>query len=169
MKLEFADYWVRAKSKGLWRYELAGHQQPEEWAKRAHTLLGAGDADENWIEFYDSAQNTYRAAQFKGNRLINCVFISPTEKLPQRDWLISLFKKEQLDKNERASLLSGLPPANQEDTGRIVCACFNVGEKTILKSIKDKNLKSAEQIGECTQAGTNCGSCLPELRGILLK
>ena len=168
MKLEFADYWVRAKNKGLWRYELAGNQQPQEWTKRAHTLLGVGAADENWIEFYDSAQNTYRAAQFKGSRLINCVFVGPTEKLPQRDWLISLFEKETLNKRERASLLSGLPPANQEDTGRTVCACFNVGEKTILKSIKDKSLTTAEQIGECTQAGTNCGSCLPELRGILL-
>ena len=169
MKLEFADYWVRAKSKGLWRYELAGHQQPEEWTKRAHSLLGVGVEDENWVEFFDSAQNTYRAAQFKGGRLINCVFISPTEKLPQRDWLISLFEKEELSKRERASLLSGLPPSNQEDTGRTVCACFNVGEKTILKSIKDKGLSTVEQIGECIQAGTNCGSCLPELRGILLK
>ncbi|MEH6456730.1 MAG: molybdopterin-dependent oxidoreductase [Cocleimonas sp.] len=171
MKLEFADYWVRAKSKNLWRYELAGHQQPEEWAKRMHSLLGIGDdtENENWIEFFDSAQNVYRAAQFKGGRLSNCVFISPTEKLPQRDWLISLFEKEKLSKRERSSLLSGLPPSNLEDTGRTVCACFHVGEKTILKSIKDKDLNTVEQIGECTQAGTNCGSCLPELRGILLK
>lgn len=169
IKLEFADYWVRAKSKGLWRYELAGHQQPEKWSKRAHTLLGIDDADENWVEFFDSAQNTYRAAQFKGDRLINCVFISSTENLPQRDWLISLFEKEELSKRERTSLLSGLPPFNQEDTGRVVCACFNVGEKTIMKSIKDKRLKTLEQVGECTQAGTNCGSCRPELLSFLEK
>jgi len=169
VKLEFADYWVRSKSDGLWRYELAGHQQPEEWAERAHTLLGVDEEDENWIEFYDSAKNTYRAAQFKGTRLINCIFISPTEKLPHRDWLISLFQKDELSKSERGSLLSGLPPADQEDKGRTICACLNVGEKTILKSIKDNGLTTVEQIGECTQAGTNCGSCKSELKGILLK
>lgn len=169
VKLEYADYWVRSKNKGLWRFELAGNQQPEEWAKRAHTLLGVNFGYENWIEFFDKSQNIYRAAQFEGNRLINCVFISPNEKLPERDWLISLFEKEELSKLERASLLSGRPPSNQEDKGRIVCACFHVGEKTILKSIKDKNLNSVEQIGECTQAGTNCGSCRPELRSFLEK
>ncbi|MGK0271454.1 MAG: assimilatory nitrate reductase catalytic subunit [Cocleimonas sp.] len=168
VKLEFADYWVRAKSIGLWRYELAGHQQPEEWTKRAHTLLSAGTEDENWIEFYDKANNTYRAAQFKGNKLINCVFISASEKLPQRDWLISLFQKDKLSKGERASLLSGKPPTDQEVTGRIICACFNVGEKTILNSIKENGLTTVDQIGECTQAGTNCGSCKSELQGILL-
>jgi len=167
LKLEYADYWARARNKGLWRYEIAGIQQPEEWAQRAHNLLGVGVEGDNWIEFYDSAKNTYRAAQFKGTRLINCVFIGPNEKLPQRDWIISLFQKEELSKNERASLLSGKPPSDQEDTGRTVCACFHVGENTILKSIKDKGLSSVEQISECTRAGTNCGSCLPELRGIL--
>ena len=169
LKLEYADYWVRARGKGLWRYELAGQEQPEDWAARAHALLGSDEEDENWIEFFDSSQNHYRAAQFKGSKLINCVFIGPTEKLPQRDWLITLFQKDELNKSERTSLLSGLPPADQEDTGRIVCACFNVGEKTILKAINEKGLTTPEQIGECLQAGTNCGSCLPELRGFLSK
>jgi len=167
VKLEFADYWVCSKSKGHWRYELAGHQQPNEWAQRIHSLLGVDASDENWIEYFDSALNTYRAAQFKGKRLINCVFISPTEKLPSRDWLMSLFEKDEINNDERISLLSGLPPANQEDVGRTVCACFGVGEKTILKKIKSDDLTTTQQIGECLQAGTNCGSCLPELRGLL--
>jgi len=167
LKQDYSDYWVRARSKGLWRYELAGNQQPKDWANRAHKLLGTYDNDENWIEFYDNEQKTYRAAHFKGAKLINCVFIGPNEKLPQRDWVLSLFQKNQLSPSERASLLSGKPPPDQEDTGRIVCACFNVGEKTILKSIRDKRLTKVDQISECTKAGTNCGSCLPELRGIL--
>ena len=167
LKLDYADYWVRARNKGLWRFELAGKQQPEEWAERAHNLLGVGVEGDNWVEFYDNANNTYRAAQFKGSRLINCVFIGPDEELPQRDWIITLFQKESLSKNERASLLSGKPPADQEDIGKIVCACMNVGEKTILKAIKDNDFTTVEQISECTTAGTNCGSCLSELKGIL--
>lgn len=167
IKLDYADYWVRARNKGLWRFEIAGNQQPEEWAERAHNLLGVGVEGDNWVEFYDSANNTYRAAQFKGTRLINCIFIGPNEALPQRDWIITLFQKESLSKNERASLLSGKPPADQEDIGRIVCACMNIGEKTILKAIKDNDFTTVEQISECTTAGTNCGSCLSELKGIL--
>lgn len=169
VKLEFADYWVRAKSKGHWRYELAGHQQPNEWSKRVRALLGVDASDESWVEYFDSALNTYRAAQFKGKRLINCVFISSQEELPPRDWLMSLFEKHEITKGERMSLLSALPPADQEDAGRIVCACFGVGEKTIIKTINEKRLSTTQQIGDCLQAGTNCGSCLPELRGILQK
>ena len=167
LKLEYADYWVRARSKGLWRFEVAGNQQPKEWTERAHNLLDAGVKDNNWIEFYDNSNNTYRAAQFKGERLANCIFIGPNEKLPQRDWIISLFQKDFLSKSERISLLSGKPPIDQEDVGRIVCACMNVGEKSIAKVIKEHGITTVDKISECTKAGTNCGSCLPELRGIL--
>ena len=41
------------------------------------------------------------------------------------------------------------------------------GEKTILHAIKENNLKTVDQIGECLQAGTNCGSCIPELKALL--
>ena len=169
LKLEYADYWVRAKSQGLWRFELAGKQQPEEWAERAHHLLGISDESENWVEYYDSAKNTYRAAQFKGTQLINCVFIGPNAELPQREWITTLFLKDALTTTERASLLTGKPPADQEDVGKIICACMNVGEKTILKAIKDNNLTTVSQISDCTSAGTNCGSCLSEIKGILTK
>jgi len=167
--LDYADYWVRAKNIGLWRYELAGYQQPEEWAERVRNLLAVEEAADNWIEFFDTAKNIYRAAQFNGSKLINCVVIGEDESLPQRDWLITLFQKESLSKSERLSLLSGNPPADQEDTGRIICSCFNVGEKTILKVIKEKNMTSVDQISECTKAGTNCGSCLSELKDIMVK
>lgn len=167
LKLDYADYWVRSRGKGLWRYELAGSTQPNDWAERAHQLLDIKEDDENWIEFFDRSNNYYRAAQFKGEILINCVFIGPDEKLPQRDWILSLFQKDALSKNERLSLLSGKPPKDQEDTGKTVCACFNVGEKTISQAILENDLKTTDQIGECLQAGTNCGSCLPELRALL--
>jgi assimilatory nitrate reductase catalytic subunit len=49
-----------------------------------------------------------------------------------------------------------------------VCACFNVGEKTIRKAIQEQGLKTVEAIGHCLQAGTNCGSCVPELRSLLV-
>lgn len=167
LDLEYATYWVRSRGRGVWRYEIAGLEQPEDWAERARTLLSLPGRDTDWAEFYDSAHNHYRAAQFSGNRLESCIFIGPTSKLPQRDWLISLFQEDGLDKQARASLLTGEPPSEQEDTGRIVCACFNVGEKTIRQTIDEFSLDSPEAIGEKLQAGTNCGSCIPELRELL--
>ena len=167
LDLRYARYWTRSRGRGLWRYEIAGEEQPRDWAARARDLLGVDDEDD-WIEYHDTARNHYRAARFFDNgRLAACIFIGPDEKLPPRDWLISLFRKDELTARERETLLSGEPPRDQEDAGRIVCACFNVGEKTLLKAIRDQDLGSVEAIGEALQAGTNCGSCIPELRQLL--
>ncbi|MCK5647975.1 MAG: (2Fe-2S)-binding protein, partial [Gammaproteobacteria bacterium] len=51
--------------------------------------------------------------------------------------------------------------------GKIICACFNVGEKTINEAVKKHGLNSVEAIGEHLKAGTNCGSCKPELAELL--
>lgn len=57
--------------------------------------------------------------------------------------------------------------SQQPDQGRLVCACFGVGFNTIVDTITSRQLTTAQQIGEVLQAGTNCGSCVPELKQIL--
>ncbi len=65
------------------------------------------------------------------------------------------------------AVLSGRPGADQPDPGATVCACFDVGINTILNAIETKGLTSVDAIGDALNAGTNCGSCKPELAGIL--
>ena len=66
----------------------------------------------------------------------------------------------------RLSLLAGLEPAAASD-GKIVCACFSVGEASICSAIRAKKLTTPAEIGAVLQAGTNCGSCIPELKQLL--
>jgi assimilatory nitrate reductase catalytic subunit len=87
--------------------------------------------------------------------------------LPQRTWLGMQFDKPSLDARSRNALLSGYAPAG-EDIGRIVCACFSVGEKTIQKSVLG-GCKNAAEVGAELKAGTNCGSCVPEIKQIIAK
>jgi assimilatory nitrate reductase catalytic subunit len=163
-----AGYWNKSRGKGLWRYETAGNTTPEQWATHARKLLQKDDSvNSTWIEFYETARHHYRAACFQGGRLSSCLFIGPDTNLPPRDWLISLFEKQSLSQAERNSLLSGKAPGNQQDTGPVICACHNVGEQTILETIVEQQLTSIEDIGDCLKAGTNCGSCIPELRTLL--
>ena len=42
-----------------------------------------------------------------------------------------------------------------------------VGLNTILSAIEEQNLLSVDALGVALQAGTNCGSCKPELTDIL--
>lgn len=161
------SYWVKSKGKHFYRYELAGEQEPDAWSLWSRQILCESTDDVNWIEYLDASARRYRGARFVGNRIESCIFIAPTHGLPPRDWLAGLFEKEALTEQERTSLLSGQPPNGAEDQGRVVCACFGVGEKTILRAIKDKKLSTVNQIGDCLQAGTNCGSCIPELKALL--
>jgi len=88
--------------------------------------------------------------------------------LPEREWLSSLFALPQLAPADRAGLLAARPPKGAvSDTGRTVCACFSVGEKTIRRAIQTQALASVEAVGLALKAGTNCGSCVPEIRRML--
>jgi assimilatory nitrate reductase catalytic subunit len=49
----------------------------------------------------------------------------------------------------------------------MVCACFQVSAERIQAVIASGEATSVEAIGALLKAGTNCGSCLPELKGFL--
>jgi len=111
----------------------------------------------------------YRAAHVVDERIESCVFISERPDLPAREWLATLFEKDRLDDDDRASLLLGQPSVKGEDTGPTVCSCFGVGRNTICNAIRDKGLKTAAQITSCVKAGGNCGSCVPELKKLIVE
>jgi assimilatory nitrate reductase catalytic subunit len=121
-----------------------------------------------WIEYRDAAMGRYRAACLQDGRLEAVFFIAPDQRLPEREWLASLFSQDAIDPADLAGLLSARPPKGAAaNTGRTVCACFSVGEKTILHAIQEQGLDSVEAVGLSLKAGSGCGSCVPEIRRIL--
>ena len=65
------------------------------------------------------------------------------------------------------SVLAGRSPGLAVDRGAIVCACFDVGLKTIVAAIAERQLADVAAIGAALGAGTNCGSCRPALARLL--
>jgi len=161
------SYWVKATGQGFYRYEIAGEQAPQDWPEWSRGMLCQSQHKVNWVEYLDEAAQRYRGVRFIGGRVESCIFIAPTHQLPPRSWLSSLFEKDALSERERASLLSGQPGAGVKDCGAIICACGNVGLNTLKDAIRNQELNSVEALGEALQAGTNCGSCIPELRVLL--
>jgi len=159
-----ADYCVRIRGRHFWRYELAGAEESADWAAwcRAH-LPGAGE----WLEYQDRGARRYRAARLHDDRLQACLFVGPTHDLPTRTWLAQLFAETALDGAARASLLTARPPVGGSDVGPTLCSCFGVGRNTLIAAIRDDGLTTPEAIGAALQAGTNCGSCVPELRALI--
>jgi assimilatory nitrate reductase catalytic subunit len=165
LALPGADYCARSQGDGYWRQEIAGELAPEDW--RAWVRSAQADGGE-WMEFHDAAMGRFRAACVRDGRLESVFFIAADHGLPQREWLASLFRQTTLSAAELAGILSARPPqGTAADSGRIVCACFSVGEKTILNAVESRKLDSVEAVGQCLKAGTGCGSCVPEIRRLL--
>ncbi len=158
------DYWVKIKGQQFWRYELAGEKALIDIGKLIELLT---DQLDDCIEYQDSANGVYRVAQLSHEQLQFVAMFSQNKHLPARSWVSQLFSEPNLDEEMRAGLLAGKPGAGVPDTGPIVCACFGVGENTLIEKIKSGEATSVDKIGECLKAGTNCGSCLPELKNLV--
>ncbi|MEZ2352298.1 molybdopterin-dependent oxidoreductase [Caballeronia sp. RCC_10] len=171
--LDAVTHWTRVHGARFVRYELAGrnrfdaaHGDHREWAR---AFFAVDDPHADWIEYEDKSAGIYRAAHVVNDRIEHCIFISERPDLPARAWLASLFSKDRLDDEDRVSLLLGQPVGKGEDTGPTVCSCFGVGRNTICNAIRDKNLKTAADVTACVKAGGNCGSCVPELKKLIVE
>jgi assimilatory nitrate reductase catalytic subunit len=160
LKVKDFDYWTLARGQQFLRYELAGNQELTHW----HELF---DNEGELLEFSDKATGRYRLALIKEQKLQAVLFVAQNFDLPTRTWLSQLFAKDALDNSDRMSLLAGKAVQGMDDVGETVCACFSVGVNTLRKAIKQQNLVSVEMIGQALKAGTNCGSCVPELKKLL--
>jgi assimilatory nitrate reductase catalytic subunit len=163
--LEGFTWWARAAGQDFQRYEVAGRRVPGDWSGWASSLLGAAAGDD-WLEYADPSAGSYRAVHLQDERLESCLFIGTRPELPSRAWLASLFAKGAVSAQERATLLSGKPANPTADAGATVCACFNVGRNTIEAAIA-AGCRDTAALGARLKAGTNCGSCLPELQRML--
>jgi assimilatory nitrate reductase catalytic subunit len=159
-----AGYWTQVRAKACWRHELAGTEADCLWPRRLREHFGhAGD----WIELQDGAENRYRTALLRDGRIeVAAFFDRDCAALPPRHWLETLFEQDVLSREERAALLMGRPGKGAPDAGRIVCACFGVGENGLKQAIA-QGVRSVEALGIKLKAGTNCGSCIPELKHLL--
>jgi assimilatory nitrate reductase catalytic subunit len=159
------DYWVRIKGKYFQRTEIAGKTWPKNNQAWSKLTLNWQETDD-FLEYEDTRAGHYRAAILREGKLVGVLFMAPSHEMPSRTWLGDLFSAPQLNDLNRRSLLAG-KASGAKDMGKTICACFGVGLNTILEAIQNQNLTSVEALGKALKAGTNCGSCVPELTEIL--
>jgi assimilatory nitrate reductase catalytic subunit len=150
------SYAAIARTQTGWQMELASMQTPDDWIVEARRFAKLPDAAASTYE--DSANGNVRVVLHKDD-LVQAVFFATHEPV-----ILSRAAAILSVGTPTASLqaLAGRMGQDQPDPGIVVCACFNVGQNTLLKAI-GKGAQSVQILGKMTRAGTNCGSCKPEL------
>jgi assimilatory nitrate reductase catalytic subunit len=154
-------WWARAAITGGYAYLFADNADLARWPDWLR--VGASD---DVAEYRDFGGGVYRAACFAGDRIETCLFVGPAHDAGDWDVVKSLFAAESLSDDQRRLLLSGRSTEGVASTGPVVCACFGVGRATICDAIA-AGARSAAEIGAKLKAGTNCGSCIPELKRLI--
>ena len=153
-----SNYFTTIRVGQGWLVELAGNGDP---ALLTKALLPRGDRAEN----IDHGRGSLRIAVVNGSRLTAALYLTRNGKLPDREWLISQLAAAAAPSS--VELLAGRPAAPVADCGPIVCACFDVGLKTIVEAIGSRRLVNVEAVGRALSAGTNCGSCRPAIQRLI--
>ncbi|WP_394178237.1 molybdopterin-dependent oxidoreductase [Yoonia maritima] len=153
-------YHAIAKTSTGWQAEFAGMKAPSNWEHEARNIAGtkAGSA----AVMQDATTGDVRVAIIENDQISALFFASTTPVVVARQHAATLIGSGV------ASLeaLAGRTAADMPDPGATVCACFNVGVNTLRGAISDGAM-SVAALGEATCAGTNCGSCKPELAALI--
>lgn len=135
---------------------------------------GPGSED---LVFVDSAKGMYRKIVLQRKRVVGMIllgsakygqdifqFIKSGEDVSGKmDKIISMVHEPPGAKDAASCVSSTLAMAETDQ----VCNCNTVSKGTIVKSIREKGLKTREDVARCTKASTGCGSCAALVESIL--
>ncbi|MFN4015869.1 MAG: molybdopterin-dependent oxidoreductase [Reyranella sp.] len=151
------SYWARIRGAGYHAYLVAG-DQPFAVAQQALCAAVRTANPGPWF----AGENGVGAVIGDG-RVEAVLALGPTHQAEARDRFAPFMALDRLTTQQRDELLHGGADMHR---GGELCACFGVSCGAVEAAIAD-GATSIAAIGVTTQAGTNCGSCRPELRALL--
>ncbi|WP_336486825.1 molybdopterin-dependent oxidoreductase [Methylobacterium nigriterrae] len=153
-------WWARAAIQGGSGLQFAAQDGSREIA----LLMRGAFQGLELAEYADHARGRYRCAVYREGRLVASLSLAPAEDKPDWEAAKALFAEDQPEAPVRRALLSGRAAAAA--AGPTICACHGVGLDAIAGAIA-AGAGTVEAVGAACKAGTNCGSCIPEIRKLL--
>ncbi|GAU80706.1 nitrate reductase [Bosea sp. BIWAKO-01] len=160
--LPAGSWWVAVAVEGGQGKLFATDATPDDLMAHCRAAFG----EDGLVEMLDRKAGIYRCAVTRDGKLIAALFTGPADRAPLWDTVKLAFADPDYAPENRLALLSGRRLDGAADAGPIVCACFGVGLNAIRAAFESGAAVTAEDIGRELRAGTNCGSCLPEIRRI---
>ena len=121
------------------------------------------------LAYDDPRRNLSRRVRVDDGRLVG---VRLAGDLAAQSWMRDFFLSGASVIELRQRLLAGSASAPEgfKPRGKVVCNCFNVSENEIIDFCATANGDGAAKLAALQAAkkcGTNCGSCLPELRSLV--
>lgn len=165
-KLPQLGYWSRVAVPGGCLTLLAGSEGSRPGDIHSSLLQSQRQPGLRQVSYQDAGQDDFRNLGMMDKRFVYALYLHGDRmKLPSRDWLAGLFSAAPV--SEPSALLAGLDPGSV-DSGRLVCTCWEVGESQIARDIA-AGTNTVEGLGRSLRCGTECGSCIPEIKRLLAR
>jgi assimilatory nitrate reductase catalytic subunit len=134
------------------------------WHDLAHTFLSP---DAQFADQIDADQGSYCAAAFVDGELDSYLSIGVAGKAAPLAPILNALARKAFEEQGTGTLATcDLSAISHEP---VVCACFDVTVAAVRKAVASGEAKNVTELGTCLRAGTNCGSCLPELKRIIAR
>jgi ferredoxin-nitrate reductase len=123
----------------------------------------ADDMSYEEVVFLDRRSRIYQKCVLRDDRLVGALLVGDQRELPR---LRDLARTGEELGDRRATLLRGGDPSPARGGGKIVCSCMSVDEGALGRACSSGSITLPDLMA-ATGAGTGCGSCRPELAGLL--
>ena len=169
-----------SESKGIARtgllFRAAGHEAPtEDVLKQIESVLGLNVSvgASQVMRYFDKKKGQHRTIKLTGNReyaeLEAFLLAGDTRS---EAWVKTLLQDSLPAQSYGRMLLvpGSKAPIAVQSRGKVVCTCFNVTDAAITEQL-EKSFGTDErrltELQTSLKCGTNCGSCLPELKRMI--
>ncbi|MEO2053840.1 MAG: FAD-dependent oxidoreductase [Nitrospira sp.] len=137
----------------------------------AGDFTGGGGAEE--VSFVDSEKSIYKKCVIRQNRLTGFILLGDNTDGPR---LFNLLQKGEDISAIKNTLLGNIAMEGAPDSlsgvaslaeSDLVCTCYSVSKGAICSAIREKGLKTRDEVAGCTDATTGCGSCAQLVNDLL--
>lgn len=164
--LGFLSYWALSPIANGWRVEFASKNPPDavmlSLVARSELSLRCDKS----IHSEDEKQGYFNACWFSDDQLMQAVYLASHPVAAPRETVNGFFSERYTTFSDRVSVLAGCAKSGQVSQGATVCSCMGVGKYTIQAAIRS-GATCVTSVGEHCGAGTQCGSCQPEIKTLL--
>ncbi len=156
---------------GLWCEAAASEVPDAQWIDDLDALLFAPETQV--LRYDDVMTNATRRVAVRDDYVVGARLSGATIAQPALQWLRSLFLTRTNVRPLSRWLLAPAPPESFVRTeSKTLCTCFGVGETEIADALNRATGDATtrlQTVQHSLRCGTNCGSCMPELKRMASK